>query len=332
MASPVNTWNSFEAIGNREDLSDAIYDISPTETPFVSNIARTSATSTAHEWQTGSIDAATVQAYFEGDDAAADAANATVRLVNDTQIFRKVISVSGTQRAVRSAGRADEYEYQLMQKGRALKTNIEKTALGQQGRSGATTTATARQMAGVATWLSANKVHFASTSTTPGSGATLVIGNVAGVTVTTATQLQAPLNTVIQQVWSAGGDPGIIMCNAATKQRLSNLNGIATLYRDVPADQQGRIVAGADWYTSDFGNHAIVPNRFMPNSNTAGNAQVNALYVLDMDYWAIAELRPMTTEPLAKTGDSDRAMLLCEATLEARNGGASGKVSDFIFA
>ena len=331
MALPVNTHTSFDAVGNREDLSDAIFDISPTETPFVSNISRTDATATTHEWQTGSIDAATVQAYLEGDDATADASNLTVRLANDTHIFRKVISVSGTQRAVRSAGRADEYEYQLMQKGRALKTNIEKAALGTQGRSAATTTATARVLAGVATWLSTNLVQFGATSTTPGAGATLVIGN-ASVTVTTATQLQGPLNTVIQQVWSAGGDPGIIMCNAATKSRLSNLTGIGTLYRDVPADQQGRIVAGADWYTSDFGNHAIVPNRFMPNVNTAAAAQVNQLYVLDMDYWSLAELRGMTTEPLAKTGDSDRAMLICELTLESRNEGSSGKVGNFVFA
>ena len=332
MTQPVNTHLTSAAIGNREDLSDAIWDIDPTETPFASNIPRVDATATLHEWQTGSIDGATTQAYLEGDDATADGSNVTVRLSNQSHIFRKVISVSGTQRAVRSAGRADEYEYQLFQKGRALKTNIEKTLLGTQGIDTPTgATATARQLGGVATWLSDNVVHFGSTSTTPGNGAALTIGN-AAVTVTTATQLQDPLNTVIQQVWSAGGDPGIIMVNAATKQRVSQFTGIATLYRDVPADQQGRIVAGADWYTSDFGNHAVVPNRFMPNNNTAGNASVNQMYVLDMDYWAIAELRGMQTEPLAKTGDSDRAMLLCELTLEARNGKASGKVGNYVFA
>lgn len=331
MALPVNTFTSFDAAGNREDLSDAIYDITPTETPFASNIARVDATATNHEWQTDALAGATVQAYLEGDDATADAASATTRLGNETHIFRRVISVTGTQRAVRSAGRADEYEYQLAKRGREIKRNVEKALLGTQGRGNATTTATARQLGGVATWLATNKVLFGSTSTTPGAGTSMVIGN-AAVTITTFTQLQGPLNTVIQQVWTAGGDPGIVMTNAATKQRVSSFTGIATLYRDVPADQQGRIVAGADWYTSDFGNHAIVPNRFAPNVNTAGAAQVNQMYVLDMDYWAIAELRGMTTEPLAKTGDSDRAMLICELTLEARNEAASGKVGNFVFA
>ncbi len=56
------------------------------------------------------------------------------------------------------------------------------------------------------------------------------------------------------------------------------------------------------------------------------------IYVLDYSYWAVATLRGMETVPLAKTGDSDRAMLICELTLEARNEKASGKVADFIHA
>jgi hypothetical protein len=251
MALPVSTFTSFDAQGNREDLSDAIYDIAPTETPFVSNISRTDATATNHEWQTDTLPAATNQAYLEGDDATADARTATTRLSNRTQIFRRVISVTGTQRAVRSAGRADEYEYQLAKEGRVLKRNIEFTALGNQGRDAAGT-ATARVLGGVSTWLATNNVQFGSTSTTPGGGTAIVIGN-AAVSVTTVSQLQDALDTVIQQVWTAGGDPGIVMVNAATKGRASSFAGIATLYRDVPAESQARIVAGADWYTSDFG-------------------------------------------------------------------------------
>lgn len=320
------------SVGNREDLTDAIFDITPTESPFTSNLSRVDASATLHEWQTDSLPAATVQPYLEGDDATADARTATVRLANNTQIFRRVISVSGTQRAIKTAGRADEYEYQLAKEGRVIKRNIEKTLLGTQASS-AGATASARSLGGVATWLATNKVQFGTTHTTPGGGAAITFGTTS--TIGTFTQLQGALDTVIQQVWTAGGDPGIVMLNAATKSGalgFSNFTGIATLYRDVPADQQARIVAGADWYTSNFGNHAVIPNRFMPNINVAATAQINQMYVLDMDYWAIAELRPMSTEQLAKTGDSSRAMLICELTLEARNEQASGKVGDWVTA
>lgn len=290
------------------------------ETPFVSGIGRDSATSTKHEWQTDALAAATSQPHVEGDDATADAAGPTTRLYNDTHIFRKVVQVSGTQRAVRSAGRSDEFEYQLAKRGRELKRNIEKACLGVQARLATNASATARQLSGVATWLSANKHHFASTSTTPGAGTAIVQGN--AITVTTATQLEDPVATVIASCWDSGGDPSVIMVGAAGKRKLSKLTGIATLYRDVPAKSQGQIIAAADVYVSDFGNHTIVPNRFMPTTE---------IYFLDMEYWGLSELRGMSTFPLAKTGDSDRAMLVTEVTLKAKNPASSGKVSDCVF-
>lgn len=319
MALPVNTFTSFDAIGNREDLSDVIYDISPTETPFASGIGRTTASATNHEWQTDSLAAATSVAHLEGDDATADAAAATTRPGNRTQIFRKVISVSGTQRAVNTAGRSDEYEYQLAKRGRELKRDIEKTLLSTQNRDAPTATATARALGGVCAWLGSNFHKMSSTGTTPGGGSGFVAGT--GLTITTATQLEDPLATVIASCWTNGGDPSVIMVDSSMKRILSKLSGIATLYRDVPARSQGQIINAADVYVSDFGEHSIVPNRFMPSSQ---------IYLLDMEYWAIAELRGMSTVPLAKTGDADRAMLITELTLEAKNEASSGKIGEVL--
>ena len=36
MALPASTFTSYSAVGNREDLSDVIYRIDPTDTPFMS--------------------------------------------------------------------------------------------------------------------------------------------------------------------------------------------------------------------------------------------------------------------------------------------------------
>lgn len=48
MAVPTNTVQTYGVVGIREDLSNLIYDVSPTETPFVSAIGRTKATQTKH--------------------------------------------------------------------------------------------------------------------------------------------------------------------------------------------------------------------------------------------------------------------------------------------
>jgi len=318
MALPTATFTNYDAIGNREDLSDIIYDISPTETPFCSGISRNSATAVTHEWQTDSLAAAdTANAALEGDDATGGAVTPTTRLSNVCQILDKVVVVSGTQRRVNSAGRGDELEYQIAKRGRELKRDIEAVILSEHGKVTGST-ATARNLGGIESWLSSNRIQ-AVTSSTPGGGAAVIEGT--ALTVTPAL-LKARLDSVIQLCWTAGGDPSVIMVPGAGKVTASNMSGIATLYRDVPAKAQGQIVAGADVYTSNFGNHTIVPNRFMKTTTAL---------VLDMEFFAISELRGMTTIPLAKTGDNDKRQLLTEITLESRNEAASGKLTDAIF-
>src|SRR5215813_13437204 len=98
MALPTNTFASYESVGNREDLSDLIYRIDPTDTPFISGIEREKATAVNHEWQTQALAAVdTSNAVLEGDDATTDVVTPTVRLGNIAQISDKVARVSGTQ-------------------------------------------------------------------------------------------------------------------------------------------------------------------------------------------------------------------------------------------
>jgi hypothetical protein len=131
MALPTNTFATYESIGNREDLSDVIYRIDPTETPFMSGIEKEKASAVNHEWQTQALAAVnTGNAQLEGDDAIADATTSTVRLGNVCQISRKTPRVTGTQRAVEHAGRDDEMAYQEMLKGLELKRDMEAILVG----------------------------------------------------------------------------------------------------------------------------------------------------------------------------------------------------------
>ena len=320
MALPTNTFSTFSAIGNREDLTDAIYNIDPVDTPFSSSISRVKATGVLHEWQTDTFEPATNVGYLEGDDATADTAIPTVRPGNYCQIFRKVVSVSRTQRVILSAGRRDEYSYQLAKRGKELKRNIEKALLSPNGKSAGSISAP-RYLGGVETWLTkANgSIHLAATATTPGLGVSVSQTLCADVGLT-ANALKAYVDTVIGVLWENGSDANVIMCGASGKQTLSKMTGIATLYREVPKGAQGNIIGGADLYVSDFGEYVIVPNRFM---------DPNSFLFLDYEYWAIAELDPVEVVPLAKTGDSDRAMMICELTLECRSPKSSAKIANW---
>lgn len=317
MAVATGTWSAHTAVGMREDLMDVIYEISPTETPFMTNISRTNAKAVLHEWQTDALAAAeTANAYLEGDEFSGQAVTPTVRLQNRLQISRKDIVISGTLDAVDKAGRATETSYQLAKSGRELKRDMEAILTGEHIAT-AGSIVSARGLAAAESWLVTNLTH-ASTNTT---GTTPAYTNTPSTAIVDGTQAalgESIFKSVIADVWNAGGDPRVIMCGAFNKQTISGFSGIATNFKNVPQGQ-ATIVAAADLYVSDFGEHQIVPNRF---------SRSRTVLFLDLDYWAIAYLRPMQQIEIARTGDAEKRTLLAEYTLVSRNEAASGKIVD----
>jgi Family of unknown function (DUF5309) len=314
MALPTNAFATYEAVGNREDLSDVIYRIDPTETPFMSGIEKEKATAVNHEWQTQALAAVnTANAQLEGDAAIADATTATVRLGNICQISRKVPQVTGTQRAVEHAGRDDEMAYQEMLKGLELKRDMESILVGTNQAKAAGNDTTARNLASVLSWIKSN-----TSKGTGGADPSAANGSSARTDGTQRVFTEASLKSVLQSIWTAGGKPDVIMTGGFNKQVFSTFTGRASPIEDTKAK---KIVAAVDAYESDFGSLKIAPNRFMRSRD---------VLALQMDMWAVAYLngRRFVSFPLAKTGDSDWKEVLSEYTLVARNEKASGGVFD----
>lgn len=314
MATPADTFSTYDAVGNREDLSNIIYDISPTQTPFVSGIAKVTATATNHEWQTDSLAAASNNAVIEGEDATTTAATPTVRLGNYTQISDKVPRVTRTQRQIDSAGRGDEMDYQVMKMAKELKRDMEKVLLSNKAKV-AGSEAVARELAGIESWIATN-TDLGATGTAPTGNGTDARG--AG---TPRAFAQSQLDGILASIWDEGGEPDTIMVGSGIKQQLSGLvNGGAAGAAQRTVDGNASTVNTAiDIYVSDFGSLAVVPNRFQVQ---------DSMLVLQMDMWAMASITEFEETPLAKVGDSDRVQLLSEYTLEARNEKASGIVAD----
>jgi len=317
MAIEANTFLTFTAIGNREDLSDMIHDVSPTDRPFMSNAKTTRSTAVTHEWQTDVLAAAGNNKEIEGNIATADALVPTVRVSNRLQIARAVISVSGTQNAVDSAGRAEESAYQVIKAGRELTRDMEFT-LTQNAASSAGSATVGRSLAGLESWLATNKtsVGTGTAQTTPGfaSGDTVSPTDSTVLGAFTETSLKA----TIKLCFDNGGDPTMVMVNSFNKQTASGFAGNAAARRDT-GDARVQIVGAADLYISDFGQLALVPNRFQ-REETA--------FTLDYDFLAVSYLRNIQMTPLSRTGDAERSMLIAEYTLEVQNEVASGKVTD----
>lgn len=310
MAQPADTFSSYDAVGNREDLSDVIYDISPTDTPFLSGVGRNSATGVLHEWQTDALATAGANAVIEGDDATTDASTATVRLSNSCQISDKVPRITGTQEAVHKAGRRSEMNYQVAKMAAELKRDMEFTLLANNAEVTGNDT-TARELGSVLAWIDTNSDF----GTGGGDGS---LGNTARTDGTQRAFAEGQLKTVLQSVWSEGGDPDCIMVGAFNKTQLSTFTGNATRYVEA---EHGKLHAAIDVYISDWSPEGlqVIPNRFM---------RARDCLVVQKDMWAVSYLRPFAIYDLAKTGDTERKQLLAEYTLESRNEKASGIVAD----
>ena len=312
MAIVANTFQTYTAIGNREDLSDIIYNISPTDTPFMSSIGKEKAEGTFHEWQTDVLAAAATNAQVEGDEIAFTAVTPTSRINNRTQISRKSVIVSGTQDTVNTAGRNQELAYQISKNAKELKRDMELVLCNNQSAAVGSASA-ARTSSGLASWIQTNinaigaNGQNASNADQPGF---------ARANGTQRAFTEAQLKGVCASTWDSGGDPSMIMLGSFNKQKLSGFTGGST--KMTQADDK-KLVAAIDIYESDFGSMTVVPNRFSRSRD---------VFVIQPDMWAVAYLRDFQMIDLAKTGDAEKKAMLAEYTLVAKNEAANGAIFD----
>ena len=330
MAVITDTFLPYDAKGIREDISDLISDISPTTTPFQSNIGSRDATNTYFEWQTDSLATASATPVVEGQDLSAfTAVTPTVRLGNYCQINMVDFIISGTEQRVDKAGRASEVGYQAAKAAKELKRNIEVACLlnGVGAVVGATNTA--RVTAGFPCWLKTNEtstnVTAPSYSGSTPTGAAQVWKSFG----TPPAFLESMLKTTMQECYSSGGEPSMLMVGPFNKTQVSAFSGIASSRYNVDGAEPSVIIGAADIYVSDFGNLSVVPNRFFTSVIDAGAGSLmnNWAFLIDPDEVKIANLRPYTIETLAKTGDADKRMVLREWGLQVNNEKAHGVIA-----
>ena len=318
MAIVTNTFTTFDAKGIREDLSNIITNIAPEETPYMSNVGRESISNSLFEWQTDTLASAAANKQFEGDDVTSfDSVTATVRLQNYAQISRKTIVLSATEETVNKAGRRSELAYQIAKRSAELKRDQEFSMLnGAVAAAGNTTTArgTASLQAFIKTNYDMQTNGANPTYTTVPTGARSD-GNV-------RTFTETILKNVIQQVWTSGGTPKILMTGPVNKQRVSGFSGIASArYNLNGGDRPATIIGAADIYVSDFGQVQVVPNRFQRERDA---------FVIDPDYAKVTMLRPYQQVELAKTGDAEKRMLIVEWGHKVLAENAHGIAADLV--
>lgn len=316
MSAPTNTVTTLTNVGNREDLEDMVYRIAAEETPFINNIGKTEAEQRYHEWQTETLATPDeTNAQLEGDDVGTlDSANLTTRVGNRTQIFRKSGGVSGTQIAIKPAGRKNELARQKLLKGKEILRDMEKRFIGNYA-SVAESGATTGKAAGALAWITTNDSR--------GSGG--ADGGFSGGTVSAATNgtqrtfTEALLKGMLATAFANGARFSQAYMGPTHKQQFSAFTGIADIRADAGGKKQATIIGAADVYVSDFGNLTLIPHAY---------GLTRDCLVIDPEMFAVATLRPLKTETLAKSGDSEKFIMTMEKTLVVRNQLGGGVVAD----
>jgi len=309
-------YQTYQTIGIREDLADIIYSISPTETPFMSGVAKTKATNTLHQWQTDALADVAANAAVEGADISYGTLSPSVLETNYTQISTKGIQVSATNEAVTSAGRNNELAYQVAKAAKELKRDME-TALLSNVAKAAGDASTARKLGGVPTWYETN-VDAGAGGSGAGNGAIRTDGTQRAFT-------EDQLKGILVSCYNEGGNPNMIMVNAFNKQKLSGFTGGSTRF---DAAEDRRLITSIDVYESDFGTMQVAPNRFIRGANATSAKIGQDAHILDMEYWGVSFLRDFALQTPAQTADADQRFMVAEYTLESRNEKASGLITD----
>lgn len=312
MAQPSNTFDSYDAVGIKEDLRDVIYNISPEETPFYTKSRKTTASNTLHEWQTDALRAAAANAHVEGDATTAEARTATTRLGNYTQIFKNATTVPDTDEGLDKAGRAKEVAYQMLKTAKEQKLDIEKALFDSNARVAGNST-TARELAGAPAWIKTNQANV-------GTGGAAPTGDGTD-TRTDGTQTvftQADFDTVMQSIWEEGGTPDTCYLSPFQMNKALGFTGNNNQRANVVAGDE-RVVNSLSVYLTPWGQVAFQPSRLIRSRD---------VMIIQDDMWEVAVLRPTKNVALAKTGDNTTRQITTELTLVCKNEAANGIVAD----
>lgn len=323
MAQPTNAYSQYDAVNINEDLEQIIYDISPYDVPFLSSLPKRKVSNVRHEWNTDSLAAAvTTNAVIEGDDVTLDASNPTTRVSNICQIMDKSVVVTGTNRAVDHAGYSDVLAYQLTKKGRELKRDTEATLLDNQASVLGDDT-TARRLGSLNSWLTSNTSRGAGGADGGYSSTTsLTVAATDGTAGDLRTFTEDLIVSVQQQCYESGGNPTKMLMSPVQKTNFVSFEGIAPLRSNInQGNTPAQIIGNAEVYQGPFGKLEVVVDRFMRNRE---------VFLIDPEYAALGQLRPMQQWEIAKSGDSEKRQMLHEITLVVENEGAHGVIADLL--
>ena len=295
--------NTYEAVGNKLDMSEIITNIAPYDTPLYSRLRKTKATAVIHEWLEDTLGEARDNKYPEGYTYWTENVPARVRLNNYTQIMHRGIHVTETQEAVLHYGVKSEIGYNLQKALKELAFDCEKAliqqedkVMGQMSTSSNNDNGIPRQFGGLPYWILTNVLD------NKGNPRDLKFDDI---------------NTALEQTWNAGGKPTMLLVSPRNKRVISTFTAGHTKFMN--GNETRKLTQMISVFETDFGTLQCVTDRFLGN---------DAIYGLSPEYMKKAFLRNFKIGDMPKMSDMQRKYVNGEWTLEMRAEKAHFKIAD----
>jgi hypothetical protein len=313
----LNTFNSPNFVGE-------VFAITPTDTPLLSAIGGLtggqSTDSTIFTWQSYDLRAPDANRQrLEGADAPTAESRVRTNNFNTVEIHQESLDISYTRTAATG---------QFAATGSAVSTSVGVTGTNPIGDE--LTWQTQRQLETVARDIEATFIGGTFAQPTDNATPRKTRGLLQAITTNVITNaVAAPLTRdmvidLLQMTWENGGlavsDTATQICNAHQKRMLTNV-----FIGDRGYIELTRNVGGVNLQTieTDFGRLNIMLNRYMP----AGTLVAASLDELAPVFLRIPGRGFLFTEPLAKTGATDRFQLYGEVGLNYGNERSHGKIT-----
>ncbi len=337
----------------REDLMAKVWDVSRTPLPFQDRIGTGTCSSNIHEWTMDKLGTAAANAYVENasvpetgtTSAPTDIGNSAssanvIRARNHCQISGKAVTVSKRSQDVQTSGNTASLAYQLMQRQRELRQDMEFILLSNTASLAGNATTTAPLLGGYLSWVedktSPTQNLFVSAAATPsadgGYDESTLLTTAAASTATVAAISEADLRDAIEAVYNGGAEASVAMCRPSLKRIISQYMytssaRIAQLTSEVGQGTTGQDVArgAVSVFISDYGVVELVPNRHFPFQASTTHEFVA---VFDPAYLSVDYLSNVNVIEQPIAGLQDSRLMYADYTLRVSSDQAIAAIAD----
>jgi len=311
----------------REDVMEKIWDISKIPLPFTDACSKGTHTNRRVEFVVDKLGTPVASnAVVEGVDITQNNTAIGTRLGNYTQIPVKAVSITTTAEASNGIGGMNSLSYQLMMRQQELRRDVEAQMMSHQ----ASVAGDAATVAGISAGLGAQlKTHVKVGATGAVGGFNTSTGLFVAPTPGTKRALSETLiRDVLQDIYVAGGNTAMLMARPPVIRLMSaymfgTTAKIATLQTNTSGASSQTAIGSVNVFVTDFGQVVkMVDNRIQLVDDTA----TSSMYFLDPSHLKQSFMRGYQTDPLGKTGLTDKRMMSCEYSMLVLNEISQGAI------